>query len=797
MGTVGLSFGSPTSGAGFDVSSTVAAIVSNLQNVETPWKTQLTSLQNQDAAISSLGTLFSNLSNDLSQLTDLQGIMAQKTGSSSDTNVLELTGATSSAVAGTHTVEVTSLAQTSSGYLAPVSSASSKLSGSITLQVGASGTPQTITLTSSDNTLAGLASAINSSGVGVIASVLTDSSGSRLSLVSGTSGAKGNIAITSNSIAAAASATLAYTGTAGTGTTPSSGTLAAAANAGDVLTGSIQIAVGSGTPQTISLGTPGETLAQLVSAINDPSTGVPGVTASAVTNSDGSSSLSLVSNTVGSAGTLSVTSSVSDPSAHLGYTSTVSGADAQLTVDGVNLTSASNTVANLIPGVTFQLLAPSTKESDGSLEQIQVVIGNDNAAVESTVNQFVSDYNSLISGVNTQEGRDSSGNAEPLFGSPTLSLLQQQLLTGLNTQNPSGYLDSISTSSDTTLSGSFSVQVGSGTAQTIVLGAAPAPPAANTIYTGAGNSTLAGIASAINNAGIGVTAGVVTKNGESTLTLLSQTAGSGGALTVDSSIVASSDTPLTYSGTAGSSTVTSTGTLTSIPSTSDVLSGSLSIAVGSNKAQTITLNSSDNTLSGLQTAINNAGIGVTASIVTNSDGSSSLSLLSNTTGSAGTISVTSSLLDTTSKTNTTLAYTNSSDVSSLANLGITISSSDNGTLTFDATSLDSVLNSDYSGVLGFFQNADSWGQTFSTMLTNAGTSSPTGILSLASSSNSNIESTLNADISKESLLISAEQVSLTAELNSANEIMQELPSQLQGVNELYSAITGYNQNTNG
>ena len=44
MGTVGLSFGSPTSGAGFDVSSTVAAIVGNLQNVETPWKTQLTSL---------------------------------------------------------------------------------------------------------------------------------------------------------------------------------------------------------------------------------------------------------------------------------------------------------------------------------------------------------------------------------------------------------------------------------------------------------------------------------------------------------------------------------------------------------------------------------------------------------------------------------------------------------------------------------------------------------------------------------------------------------------------------------
>jgi flagellar hook-associated protein 2 len=83
------------------------------------------------------------------------------------------------------------------------------------------------------------------------------------------------------------------------------------------------------------------------------------------------------------------------------------------------------------------------------------------------------------------------------------------------------------------------------------------------------------------------------------------------------------------------------------------------------------------------------------------------------------------------------------------------------------------------------------------MLTNAGTGSATGVLSLASSSNSNVESTLNADISKEDALISAQQKSLTAELNSANEIMQELPSQLDGVNELYSAITGYNQNAGG
>src|ERR1035438_8507017 len=100
MGTVWLSFGSPTSGAGFNVSSTVAEIVGNLQNVETPWKNQLTKLESQDTAISSLGTLFSNLSNDMSSLTDFRGILAQKEGSSSDQNVLTLTAANSAAIAG-------------------------------------------------------------------------------------------------------------------------------------------------------------------------------------------------------------------------------------------------------------------------------------------------------------------------------------------------------------------------------------------------------------------------------------------------------------------------------------------------------------------------------------------------------------------------------------------------------------------------------------------------------------------------------------------------------------------------
>lgn len=779
MGTVGLSFGSPTSGAGFDVSSTVSQIVANLQNVEKPWKTQLSTLQAQDSVISNLGSLFSNLSNDISQLTDFQGILAQKTGSSSNTNVLQLTAASSSATAGTHSIVVNSLAQTSSGYLAEIPGAATALSGSITVQVGG-GQAQTVTLNSSDNTLAGLAAAINASNAGVTASVLTDASGSRLALVSKVSGAAGNIQISNNSIVAAAANTLAYAGAAGSGTTTSNGTLAPVSSLSDALSGSISIQVGNGAAQSVAVPQSDATLNGLVNAING--TAGIGVTASIVTNGDGTSSLALTSQTAGAAGTLTVTSNVADTVTALNYNTAVTGTNANLNVDGVNLTSASNTVSNLIPGVTFQLLSSSSSP-------VQVVIGNDNTDVESTFNQLVKDYNALISALNTQEGNTSSGTPEPLFGSPTLSLLQQQLLSGLNQQSPNGYLDSISAGAGTTLSGSLTIQVGNGTAENVVIGAAPSSPAANTIYTGSGANTLSDLASAINAAAHGVTARVTTSHGQSTLTFTSQLAGANGALTVDSALTAATPTALSYTQSGFTATSPDGGTLGTIANASDTLSGSLSIQVGNGAVQNIALDSSDNTLSGLANAINAANLGVTAAL--NNNGTA-LTLTSATNGAAGQLTVTSNLYDTTATVSSALNYNSSSGINSLTSLGIGVNN--DGSLTFDAASLDSLLNSNYSGVVGFFQNANSWGQNFANMLTGVGSSSSTGILALAAHANSTTESTLNAQIAKEEKFISAQQTALTAELTQANQLIQALPSQLAGVNELYSAITGFNQN---
>ena len=56
---------------------------------------------------------------------------------------------------------------------------------------------------------------------------------------------------------------------------------------------------------------------------------------------------------------------------------------------------------------------------------------------------------------------------------------------------------------------------------------------------------------------------------------------------------------------------------------------------------------------------------------------------------------------------------------------------------------------------------------------------------------SSIESALNLNIATENMVISTQQISLTAELDSANEILQGIPANLNDVAELYSSITGY------
>ncbi len=447
--TVGINFGSATSGQGFDVASTVTQIQASEQAIETPWKTQLTALQAQDSVLSTLGSDLSTLTTSLQALTDFNGVLSEKQGSSSNTDLLDLSSADTTAAAGSHTIEIDSLAQTSSDVSSAISDPSDTLSGSLTIQ----GHVFNVDSADNDTTLVTLASAINSAGIGIKANVITDSNGSRLSLVSGTSGAAGQLTV--------------------------NGSLTGAAS-----------------------------------------------------------------------GTIS-------------FSSSQDGKDASLKVDGVAITTSSNTVSNAIPGVTFQLLGASTGTP------IQVEITNNNIDIGTAMNNFVQAYNAVINDINGQEKNDSTGAAEPLYGNPTLALIQSQVTSAL----------------------------------------------------------FAGAASGmINN-------------------------------------------------------------------------------------------------------ITQLGIGL------NND----------------------------------------------------------GTLTLSSDTLNSALNSNFADVTGFLQNSGSFGRTLASLLNNLGTQAPNGAVFLAQQQNSAQEKALNTSISNEDTLLAQQKVQLTNELNAANQILQSIPSQLNQVNELYSAITGFNE----
>ena len=328
MGTVGLSFGSPTSGQGFDVATTVSQIQAAAGAIENPWNSELTALQAQDTVFTSLGTDLSTLTSSLQSLTDFEGVFSEKEGSSSDTNTIALGSASSSATAGSHTVVVNSLATTSSEVSDTITNAQDTLSGSITIT--ANGQSQQIDVSSNSNTLASLASAINAADAGVTATVLSDSTGSRLSLVSTSSGAAGQITLSSS--------------------------------------------------------------------LSDATTG-----------------------------------------ASVGFTTSQTGKDASIVVDGTTLTSSSNTVTNAIPGVTFQLLAASASSSS----PVQIQITNDNTDVETAVSNFVKAYNAVANDLTTQTGKDSSGNPEPLAGTTTLSQLQTSLSGALFAGTASGSINSL------------------------------------------------------------------------------------------------------------------------------------------------------------------------------------------------------------------------------------------------------------------------------------------------------------------------------------------------------------------
>jgi flagellar hook-associated protein 2 len=386
---------------GIDVTSAVAAGIYADRAPERAWAAEQVTLTSQTTALTAIQTATTALTTDMNSLNSLTGPLSTRTVTSSDANVTATAAA--GTVAGVDSVDVISTAQTGAWYSDEASSPTATIPAtSFTITSGTGSTVASATFstggTSGVNSLNALAAAINAqtTTLGVNATVVTDATGSRLAILSNTSGTAANFSISSTN----------YTGTSWSSPDiPTGGSL-----------GANSITLSSGSASATIATTVGESYATLASAINAT---VPSlnITASAVTDANGTH-ISLVSTD----GTTPF--SVNQPS--FGFTQAVVGADADLTVNGVPITSATNTVTGALPGVTLTLLGPTTGSAN-------LTVASNASAISTVLNQFVTDYNSAVNLVNAQFQFSSTTNAEGVLASdPTVQSLQAALASALN-----------------------------------------------------------------------------------------------------------------------------------------------------------------------------------------------------------------------------------------------------------------------------------------------------------------------------------------------------------------------------
>lgn len=174
-----------------------------------------------------------------------------------------------------------------------------------------------------------------------------------------------------------------------------------------------------------------------------------GVTATII--SDGSATpnrLVITSDKTGAASTMKITVNGDDalenllgfdPTAVGGQkmTQAAAGQNAQLTVNGISISSESKTVTEAIQGVTLNVLKTGTTTFN---------VSKDTAQVTSTVNSFVKAYNELqtaIKNVSSYNAETKQGGV--LLGDPTIRSLQTSLRQMVGANNPnSGSLNSLS-----------------------------------------------------------------------------------------------------------------------------------------------------------------------------------------------------------------------------------------------------------------------------------------------------------------------------------------------------------------
>jgi flagellar hook-associated protein 2 len=190
----------------------------------------------------------------------------------------------------------------------------------------------------------------------------------------------------------------------------------------------VQIGGSDGTTADIAI-TAGsnDTLNTLAASINSQSaTNKWGITASVVTDATGSR-LAIYSQATGAAGALALATGDGNNTTSLTFDDPVGGTDAIVSINGIPYSSSTNTVTGAIPDVTLNLV------SADSATPVQLTVGPDTAAIANSINNFITEYNTVIGDINTQFAVNASTNTQGPLGSDTyLRDLQSSLLSDMS-----------------------------------------------------------------------------------------------------------------------------------------------------------------------------------------------------------------------------------------------------------------------------------------------------------------------------------------------------------------------------
>lgn len=205
-------------------------------------------------------------------------------------------------------------------------------------------------------------------------------------------------------------------------------------------TGTLTLQVGTASAVSITLDSSNNTLEGIRTAINASGAGV---TASIVNDgSDTPYRLVLTSDSTGTESAMTVTytgtDSTDEASSLFGYdgssgnmTQTVEALDAELTLNGISITSQSNTVEDAVQGVTLNLSATGSSQT--------LTISQDTDTIYDAISAFVTAYNSYVSSVDTLTAYDADADtAGELLGDSTTRRISTELSSDLYTAIGSG-----------------------------------------------------------------------------------------------------------------------------------------------------------------------------------------------------------------------------------------------------------------------------------------------------------------------------------------------------------------------